>query len=233
MKKSLLLAALIAFLPFGCKTHKAIQISKNEDQTASLDSSWLKRDTLNKNKDSSSSRVKTEDRTVEEYSETNIVIHAPDAQNFDVPGNLHLDSTSSLDTLKFSNDKQPKTGLNIYKGQKGTAVAELQTGTGKQVFKNFSSIEINSKKWKKTTTGKKDSSGASLVTKILKNSIDSGAKHADSAKTVQMSKTVEKDSKASAWSLFAGFWWIPITGLVLLLLLWKGGAIINWIKSKI
>jgi len=232
MKKVILIAALIALAPFGCKTHKAVQSSRQETKAVNLDSSWLKSDSVSVDTSKKQVQVQKESQTVEEYSESNIIIRADKPKTIEVPGSLELDSTSTLDSVKFSNDRYPKSSLKLYRGDKGNAVAEVVTPNGKQVFKNFSSIEINSKKYKKTTTGKSDSTSNELINKILKNSIDSGHKSVDSTSKVQVKQVVVKDSKTQFWSLLAGFWWIPVSLGVLLLIIWKWPNILNFFKRK-
>lgn len=234
MKKVIILAVLLALAPFGCKTHKVIQSSQNEEKVAHFDSSATQIKQVEQTSQKDTSHVQREAKTVETYKETNITILADDNKDISVPGVMHLDSSSSLDSLKYSNDKNPKTSLNIYKPTPTAkrSIAELTTPGGKQTFKNWKSITISSKDYKKTTTGKVDSAASSLVTKILKNSIDSGHKSVDSTSKVVINKVVQKDSKTSFWSLIAGFWWIPVTLGLVLLIWWKWPGIVNLLKRK-
>lgn len=232
MKRVILIAALIALAPFGCKTHKVAQASRQEATSVNLDSSWLKNDSMSVDTSKKQVQVQKESKTVEEYSESNIIIRADKPKTIEVPGSLELDSTSTLDSIKLSNDRYPKSSLKLYKGAKGNAVAEVVTPNGKQVFKNFSSIEINTKKYKKTTTGKSDSTSNELINKILKNSIDSGHKSVDSTSKVKIKQVIVKDSKTQFWSLLAGFWWIPVCFIAAGVIVWKWPGIVNIFKRK-
>lgn len=234
MKKVILLAALIALMPISCKTHKLAQSSEHVEQSTHVDSSNVKAKQVEQTSQKDTAHVQKEAKTVETYKETNITILADDNKDISVPGVMHMDSTSTLDSLKYSNDKRQKTTLNIYKPYPNAtkSVATITTPTGKQTFKNWKSITISSKEYKKVSTGKIDSAGSSLVTKILKNSIDSGHKVVDSAKIVIKAQSTVKDSKTSFWGLIAGFWWIPVSLGVLLLIIWKWPSILNLFKRK-
>lgn len=231
--KILILVCAFTLLGFdGCKTHKMAEVTKSQEVSVKKDSVKVVKDSTVKDSTAIKSHVKEQTKVVEEYSETTITIKAPKPRNFDVPGDLHLDSTSTLDTLKYSNGQKPKSGLSIYTGEKGKAVAEVETPNGKQVFKNFSSIEINTKKWKKTTTGKVDSVGQQVITKILKNSVDSGHITIDSTRKENLHTITKKDSKTSFWGLLAAFWWIPVSLIGVGLIIWQWPNILNILKRK-
>ncbi|SEA59290.1 hypothetical protein SAMN05192529_13135 [Arachidicoccus rhizosphaerae] len=234
--KTIKVAALVMVFSFallvdGCKTHKMAEVTKSADIAVKVDSVYNKQDSVVKDSTATKSEVKQQSKVVEEYSETTITIKAPAVNNFNVPVDLNLDSTSTLDTLKYSNPKNPKYGMTIYTGKEGKAVAEIETPQGKKSFPNFSSITMSSKKWKKTTTGKIDSAGQQVITKILKNSVDSGRLSVDSTRKEQSHAITQKDSKPSFWGLLAAFWWIPLTLAAVGLVLWKWPSIINIFKK--
>jgi len=72
-----------------------------------------------------------------------------------------------------------------------------------------------------------------------KDSTDVKKDQLTAAKTEQTQEKSKSDtssdssSKVSVMGLLAAFWWIPITAIVLLLLVWKGGSIWTWVKKII
>ena len=230
MKKLILFAVLIVIAANGCKTRKSVQSSQTMHKTVKIDSTAIHKDSVAVDSSKLLSHVKKEDTYNETYEETNITIAAPTKRVISVPGDLHSDSTSTLDSLKYTDGKNPATSLIIAKDpQTRKAVATLQTPTGTQVFTNWSSIQINTKKYTRSGMSLNDSLSSSLLHKVIKNTFDTTVKHVDTTVKKQKDVSLKQQSETSIGSLFAAFWWIPVTLICVLLLMWKGGSIWTWV----
>lgn len=233
MKKLFLIAAFLIVAVNGCKTRKSVQSTKTENKSVKIDSVAVHKDSVSVDSSKLLTHVSSRDTFSETYEETNITISAPNTKEISVLSALHYDSSSTLDSLKYTNGKHPATSLIIAKNHDNPAkpTATLQTPTGKQVFTNWSSIQINTKKYTRTGTKTNDSLSASLLNKVIKNTFDTTAKHADTTMQSAKQVSIKQQSQTQVMSLFAAFWWIPVTAIVLLLLIWKGGSVWNWVKK--
>lgn len=185
------------------------------------DSTTIKKDSVSVDATKQDAQVHHQDSTVEEYEETTLDITSPSGK-IRLPF-FRLDSNkSTLNKLVFaSNNNDSTLALEPDTAHPGVVNAKLQTPKGTQTFNNWS-LHFNNKKYKRTTTGKSDSVGASLINKLIKNTFDSTKKTV--AKKDTASVQVHKDIQTATKGFNLNFIIIGIAALLLaavLIYFWK------------
>lgn len=153
--------------------------------------------------------------TDESYTETTLTITGPAETGhrksvMQIANDLVLDTSSNLDTIKYTSASNPANQLLLYLSSTSPKhpVAELRKD-GKDSACNFSSITLNTKTGSKHTVEDITQSQESKAAKIINNSIDSSAAVVEHKKTQEIVKNKDVTHRRGGWV------WMGIAALIL------------------
>lgn len=215
MKKIAIIAAVmlpLLFANINCKTVKSLFGKKEIRKTDSVATIEVHRDITSIDTSKIKADVQKKKITKESYSENNIVIQIPTKKEdgktaapliVNVGADLKLDSTSTLDTIKFRSQSNPDDGLDIYKNPANPKEAVVRIAkNGSDTVVPFTTISISHKNYNRETTEDVDSAGESIAGKIIQNTIDSNGDIV--VKSTVSTNEQTKDVKRDSWPLV---WW--------------------------